>query len=534
MPPKKYPFKYLPGYDPYRDAGNEYYFNEKVALRYVKFIENELKFTKDKWKGKPFKLTGWQRDSLMCLFGWLRKTDDIRRYRTFFLYIPRKNGKSEFIAAIANAIFFIEKVHGAEIYIGARDRNQASTLYNMVLQMIMQNSDLDSEITALSTSKEIKAHWDSSKIQAISSDALSIHSLSPSVGIIDEVHAQPNGDLIEALETGQGAREQPLMILITTADIDRPSVCNEELEMAKAIRDGQINNPRYFPMIFETPKDSNWRSEETWKKANPTYPITPSKDFMEASATKAEKSLRKLANFKRYNLNMITSNVEGWLNMDDWAECKQNYEPEDLKGKECFGAVDLSMSRDMSSFCLLFDEGYESLCWFYTTEEAVRRDKSNHYQEWVDEGLLKIAGETSIDYEYIRADIKAAAEMFTILQIGYDPYNATQFAKQLEVTDGFEMIKFSQGYGSINEPAKEFENLISEHTFQNNNKILTWQAGNVCIIEDHNANIKPVKTNRDSPLKIDGIVCLVMCTGLKILKDLDEMSTYNDNDLLVI
>lgn len=555
----QYPFSHLPNYDPYRDAGDEYYFNPKVAERYLKFIETELTFTKGKWKGKHFKLFDWQKDLICCLLGWLRISDDVRRYRSLFLYIPRKNGKSELIAAIADAIFFIESENDAEIYIGARDRGQALTLYNMANSMIRQNSDLSTECTSYATYKEIKAHWDNSKIQAISSDALSIHSLSPSVGIIDEVHAQPNGDLIEALETGMGAREQPLMILITTADIDQPSVCNEELENAKDIRDGKIIDPRYLPIIFETQQGADWRSEDVWAAANPSYPITPSYDFMLSSAKKAERSLRKLANFKRYNLNMKTSNITGWLNMDEWHKCKCDLSPKDMLGKSCFGALDLSLNRDMCNFSLLFDDIQElidfpeldrkphhqsehsassdknrlaySLHWFYVPKDAVENDRSGHYAEWVEEGYLAISGEKSVDYDDIENDILKATKNYNIKQIAFDPWNASQMAKRLEQQHGLEMVIYRQGIASINEPAKEFENNVADGLLKHNNPILTWQAGNVQIYEDNSGNIKPVKPNRDSPLKIDGIVTTIMATGLKILEDKDKGSIYDNSDI---
>ena len=529
----KYLFPNLPNYDPYEDAGDIYYYCDKTADKYVNFIKQEIKFTKDKWKGKPFIPAPFQEDLLRCLFGWLRKSDGLRRYSTLFLYIPRKNGKSELIAAIAVAIMFLDNVNDGEIYIGARDRGQALTLYNMARSMVHQNPSLSNEVTPYATTKELRADWDSTKIQAISSDALSIHSLSPSVGIIDEVHAQPNGDLIDALETGMGAREQPLMIYITTADIDRPSVCNEELEYAEGVRDRKFIDPRYLPIIYQTPKDADWRNEEVWKAVNPNYPVTPSKDFMEKAVKKASKSLRKLSSFKRYNLNMKTNNLEGWLDMDDWKAGHEEYEEEELYGMECFAGIDLSSTRDMTNLSLLFDNG-RTIARFYVSKYSVENDKTGHYEEWVEEGLLVIAGDKSIDYEYLKSDLLKLRDLVTIRQVAYDPYNATQLSKRLEEEYDFEMVKFGQGIASINEPAKAFEVDVVEGNLKHNNEVLDWQASNVMIYTDANQNIKPMKPNKDSPLKIDGIVSLVMCRGLRILYELENGSVYDNNEIKTV
>jgi len=530
---KNYCFPHLPDYDPWRDCGDEYDYYPEYAQRVIDFFENELRFTKGKWKGKPFVPADFQKDILRCLFGFKRVSDGVRRYRKFFLYIPRKNGKSEFVAGISNYIMFCDGENDGEIYVGARDRGQALTLYNMISGMIKQNERLESEVRFMATSKEILASWDNTKTQAISSDALSAHSLSPHIGIIDEVHAQPNGDLITAITSGMGAREQPLTILITTADLDRPSICNEELDYAKGVRDGNINNPRYLPVIYETPKGSDWQSEETWKIANPNYPVTPSKDFMEETVLNAQGSNRKISDFCRYNLNMKTSNVEGWLNMDAWARGAIEYETKDLLKQKCWGAIDLSSKVDLSCFTLLFESGH-TLFKCYTCEHAVHTDTTGYYQPWIAAGLLTVAGEDRIDYDYIKHDMEIAQKKYDVQQWAYDPWNATQFVLRLE-KDGFDdMIEFRQGLVSMNEPSKELEALIIEGKIFHNNPILTWMASNVTVKEDEAGNIKPCKMSRDSVMKVDGIITLVMATGLRMVHEEQERSVYEEQGIRFI
>ena len=528
-------FKYIPGYDPYRDAGKLYYYDAKAANKRVAFIEKELKFTKGKWKGDPFILSNWQRDCIKCLFGWKNKETGLRRYRKTFWYVPRKNGKSETIAAIANTILFCDGENDAEIYIGARERGQATTLFKMCEGMLQQNDSLWAEVTPRETTKEVKANWDNSKIQAISSDALSAHSTSPLVAIIDELHAQRDDKLIEALKTGMGAREQPLMIYITTADIDRDSICNEELEYAKGVRDGTIYDPQYLPVIYEATADMQWDIEKTWIAVNPNYPITPSKAHLEAEVLEARLSKRKELSFKRLYLNMKTASIDGWLNMDYWRMCAEKFEESELAGQKCYAGVDLSAKTDLTTIQLFFPEHGHIISRFYLPSSAIEKDKSGHYEEWNESGFLTICGNEFIDYDFIMRDLVEFYSKYQVIDTAIDEWNASYFITRIEKIHGIELTGYVQGMKSFNEPSKELETMIISKRIKHNNPILTWNAINVSIKEDESGNIRPVKPKRDSPLKIDGIVALIMAIGLwTVDKQENTESTYENKDLIIL
>lgn len=533
---KKTTFKFLPGYDPYRDAGNEYYYDVTAGDAAVAFIENEIKLTKGKWKGQPFLLKPWQNDLVRVLFGWKCVRTGHRRYRNVFLYVPRKNGKSQLIAAIANYLLFCDKENDAEIYIGASNRAQALTLYKMAEEMLRLNADLWSEVYPRETTKEIIANWDNSKIQAISSDALSAHGYSPSAAIIDELHAQPNGSLLEALRTGMGAREQPLMFYITTADLDRESICNDELAYAQAVRDGKVIDPLYFPVIFETDKAADWTSPKTWAKANPTFPDTPSLDFLTGEVVGAKKSKRLEASFKRLYLNMKTSSNEGWLDMDAWRIGSREFKEDDLSGKLCYAGIDLSSKSDMTTLQLLFPDTWHVISRFYLPKKALENDKSGHYQEWADAGLLTICGDDMVDYDYITADYLKLKSKFNIKDTAIDSWNASYFIVRMEKLHGITLTEYRQGILSFNEPSKEFEVMVKAGKICHNSPILDWMASNVSIKEDESGNIRPVKPKRNSPLKIDGIVAIIMALGL-CLRDKNEeppASVYLERGMIEI
>lgn len=521
-------FDLIPDYDPYRDAGTEYFYDAAAGQMVVDFFRTELRFTKGKWKGLKFNPYPAQEQRLKAIFGWRRKSDGQRRYRTVFYYVPRKNGKSEEVSGIAWTCFVTQPENDHEIYIAARDRGQALTLYNMAFSMRNQNPKLRGETGYHVTTKEIRANWDNGKIQAISSDALSQHSLSPSVGIVDELHAQRNGDLIEALKTGMGGREQPLLILISTADIDRPSVCNEELEYAKAVQSGAIIDPRYLPIIYETDKAADPHDPATWAAANPNYPTTPNPDFMQQLSNEAKHSPRKLGSFCRYNLNMQTSNKEGWLDMDLWRLCSADYTEDELENAGgCFAAVDLAYRTDIASLVLLFPDG-RTICRFYIPKDRLQDDRTGHYAEYVAGGYLTIAGTDRTDYSAIKQDLEKLNKRFNIRLLGFDPWNANQFAGELE-DEGWEVREFRQGYKSMNEPAKETEARIITGAIKHNSPVLDWMGANVSIMTDPAGNIKPIKPEgRTAAAKVDGIICLVMCVGLEMAYT-DKSGCYLDD-----
>jgi phage terminase large subunit-like protein len=538
---KKYKFKHLPGYDPYADSEG-YYFDYDEGIRAVSFIEKFIKLTKAEWKGKPFILEDWQKDFIICLFGWFDELSKLRRYSTVFVYVPRKNGKSQLIAAIACYCFFCDEENDAEIYIGARDRGQALTLWKMVESMIKQNDDLWEKVDSHKTEKEIRARWDDSIIKAISSDALSQHSSMPSVAIIDELHAQRDDKLIEALETGQGSRENPLMIYITTADLDRPSICNEELERAQSVRDGVTINADYLPIIFETPKDADWKDEETWKKANPTYPITPKRDFLIKKCNAAKNSPRKESSFKRLYLNMKTNTIEGWLNMDYWRLCAEDFDENDLKGQDCYIGFDLASKIDLTSMIAYFPEGGHLVDRFYAPDLAIYNDVTGHYQEWKDFDYITCSGEKTTDYRYMIEDIKLFRELFNIKCLCFDPHNANiliamleeMFEKEIEEDENF-LLEFKQTYTNYNESSKEFERKIIEGEMRHNSPILDWMAANVVIREGPSGDIMPQKPKRNSPLKIDGIAASVMALGGWMMhNDQEDENVYEDRGLLIL
>lgn len=523
-------------YDPYRDAGDKYYYDNAKAEKKVQFFKKELCLTKGEWIGKPFEPFPWAEQVIRCIFGWYEVGTNLRRYQTAFIYVPRKNAKSELVAGIADCVFFTDKEPDNELYIAAKTSKQAETLYNMAKKMAILNPGLDEDVYLKETTKTMYALFDDSKMCVVSADGDTAHSLSPGFVAIDELHVHKNKVLIEALTTGMGARSQPLKFFITTAGLDVPGTpVNEELDYALKVLRGDIFDPRYMPVIFAASPEEDWKSPEVWAKYNPSYPVVPSKAYLEAALVKARHIKSEEISFKRLYLNMMVSSEDNWLDMDIWRLGSEDFEESAETGNVCFAGIDLAYRQDLGGYVLYFPESGRTICRFYVPQIAVDNDKARRYAEWVDSGHLRVAGTTRLKYSQIKKDLLADAEEFKIMEIAIDPWNGAQFAGELDdevnpaTFEEFEVKEFRQGTRSLNEPSKEFESLVAAGFIKHNSPVLDWMAANVLVHIDENNNIRPVKSK--TALKVDGIIMLIMSVGLSMVWD-GETDVYEDEGMV--
>ena len=531
----------LPGYDPFVDAG-DCWFDEEAAQLACDFYPECLIHIKGPKGGEAFELENWQKAILGNLFGW-KRPDGTRRYRTAFILVPRKNGKTPLIAGIVLETMLFDNEYGAEIYSAAADRDQAKLVAGWVKGMIRKNPDLDRMTKIYQHSVQV-VNEDGIETgtfyKPISAEAGTKHGYNSHVVVVDELHAQPNSELVEVLETSMGARSQPLMIYITTADYARESICNTTYDYAEKVRDGIIDDRAFLPVIYEATLDDDWTDPKVWAKANPNLGVSVSLDYIQSACRKAQESPAFENVFKRLHLNIQTEQAVRWLQMDKWDACNEPFTPESLHGKACWGGLDLSSKIDLSSLVLVFppeDENdiYRVLPFFWVPGDSMeRRYKKDRvpYPMWQQQGFIEETMGDVVDYSFIRRRVNELGEIYSIQDIGYDPYNATHLAQELADQDGFNMVEFRQGFISMNEPTKEVERLvISKQISHNGNPVMRWMASNVCVRVDAAGNIKPDKEKSNE--KIDGIVGLVMGVGRAIFGE-NQDSVYETRGLLVL
>ncbi len=505
----------LPGYDCHRDAEG-FRFDARRANRVIAFIENELRFVEGDVAGGPFVLEPWQAAVVGATFGWV-DGKGLRRYREMFLYVPRKNGKSPLVAAILNYVFFCDGEPGAQLYVAASNREQATIVYRHASEMVSRNPTLANRVTLYRSMRSME--MDGCYARVLSSETASKHGYNSHLVIVDELHAQRDRDLVDVLASSTGTRAQPLVIYVTTADYDRPSICNLKLEYAQKVRDGTIKDARFLPVIYETAQDADWESEAVWRACNPGLGTIKSMDYMRRECGKAAEEPSYQATFRRLELNQRTPTQSAWIDLAQWDACKGEIDEGALKGAPCWGGLDLSASGDLTALVLCWpDIGGRTVlkAWHWIPEDvAAKKEKSDRvpYSLWHAQGLVEFTPGNVTDYSYIRQALRdTIMPRYALKDIGADPWNATQLITELTEQDGVPVVAFRQGFVSISGPAKEFERLIAGgKLLHDGNPLLRWQAGNAVLKRDPAGNIKPDKEKARQ--RIDGIVAAVMAVG---------------------
>lgn len=513
--PKSYdePPRNLNGYDPLRDASG-YDWSPDAARRIVSFFEDFCTLTSG--TPRPFRLEKWQADYFATLNGW-RTPQGTRRYRESLLAVPRKNGKTEMIAGLALYMLCADGENRSKVYSAAKTRDQASMVFEPAAIMARVNSALAKRLVVTKSSKKIDFEATASEYKALASDAGSIHGTNPHCVLFDELHTQTTRELYDVLKSGQGQRDQPLFASLTTAGHDRNSICWEVWSRARQIRDGLSNAATFLPMIYESDKADDWRSEDVWRACNPNLGVTVKLAFLQDECRRAQETPAYENTFRNLYLNQWTEQAVRWLPMDAWDECAGGFDIGELRGCQCWGGLDMSTTTDMTAFVLAFplDGGRIALLgWYWRPEEtAAAASKSDlvDYREWGRRDHCILTPGRVIRPDMVRAKINELRETYDIREIAADRWNANQLLVELD-GDGHKIVEHGQGYSSMSAPSKELERLVVGRSVVHfGHPVLRWMAGNVTIESDAAGNIKPTKAK--STGRIDGIVAAIMAVG---------------------
>ena len=500
-----------------KGTDSEFHFDERAATIAVNFFERLLHHSKAEWAGEPFRLEKWQRDQIIRpLFGW-KRADGTRRYRRAYIEIPRKNGKSTMAAGIALALLFVDGEQGAEVYSAAAEREQAAIVFDEAKAMVESSPELRSRAEIFK--RAILMSETHSVYRVLSADAYTKHGLNAHGIVFDELHAQPNRDLWDVLNTSTGSRRQPLMVMITTAGYDRESICWEQHEYAREVLAGINPDTEYFAFIAAADETDDWLDERVWAKANPNLGVTIKLDYLRVEARRAQQSPAYQNTFRRLFLNQWTQQETRWLPIEAWNKCSGAVNPKQLAGMACYGGLDLASSSDVAALVLVFPNDADEAEMFYwlpkmwiPRENLIARARKDRapYDAWARDGWITATEGNVIDYGVIVRDIEALGEQFDIKEIAFDRWGAFQISQQLEAL-GFTMIGFGQGFASMSQPTKELLRIVLDGKLAHGgHPVLRWMADNVVVSTDAAGNVKPNK--QKSREKIDGIVAGIMGT----------------------
>lgn len=526
-------------------------FDVEKASRVCRFIER-LPHSKGKWarKKETLRLEPWQIWILACTFGWLRKVDGLRRYRVLFVVVPRKNGKSAIAAGIGLYMLCADGEFGAEVYSGATNEKQAWEVFGPARLMAQRTPALLSKFGVEVNAKSLVRIDDNSKFETIIGDPGD--GQSPSCSIHDEYHEHDDDGQVDTMQTGMGAREQPLQAKITTAGDNLAGPCYKEVQEEREFLDGvgvgdeakaelaalglppgpALSHETFF-VEYTIDKGDDWKTEAALRKANPNYDVSVSADFLKARQRDAIAKPRKAGVFKTKHLNLWVAAKAAYFDIEAWRKCHDPNIPirgidaielERLQGRRCFAALDLASKIDIAAVELLFppfgdkatkDDPYIRIGFYFLPEETVLNVPA--YQDWDKSGLINVTPGNIIDYDEILDLLRQVRGYFQLEQVAYDPHQATYLATTA-AKDGFPMLEYRQIVLNMSEPMKEIDAKTRAGTLvHGGDGVMEWQVSNVVAAPDKKDNVYPNKPRDEA--KIDNPVALIMAMGVAMTSD---------------
>lgn len=557
----------IPGYDPFRESEG-FHFDADRAFAALGWYEAHVRHIEGPLAGELYRLEPHEAAIIANIFGWYCNETGYRRYREVLYYVPRGNSKTTFAAGLCLLILFTERDWRMQLFSCGSDGEQAAIVYDMMVDMIELDPELDRRVRIYKSPKRIVLLADKSQYRPLSAEAKTKHGRNANFAIYDETHTYPNERLIEAVHTSMVKRRQPLEIHCTTAGEEGESVLNRLYHRMCQVRDGQVPGPRQLPVIFEVPKairDADpeyWMKEENWKLCNPLYGKALSREYFEEEVRKIKGDSIKEESFKRLHLNAQTSIYNRMIETAWWDLNNGAYRKEDFEGQECAGAgLDLAMLSDLCSLCLLFgnsSQGFKALWWHWIPEAAARRYEiklSLPFREWAEKGYIKITPGNEIDYDQILFDIagpgpdetdparramRGIGQRYRVCKkgVGKRPdrclavdrlFQGAATCQQL-IKRGWLLEAFGQGFYSMTAPTAEFRNYLRRGQFAHgNDPVMRWQMTNAVAETDAAGNMKPSKPR--SYGKIDGIVTGIMALGVALRSEWNTEHAYSKRGL---
>lgn len=515
------------------------YFDEAAARFAIDFY-SFLKHTKGKWAGDPVVLEPWQQFIIWNLFGW-KRADGSRRYRTSYVEVARKNGKSTLMAGLGLKGLIADGEAEAEVYSAATKRDQAKIIWDQAKSMVKKSSDFKKIIGIHQNNMHVVSSG--SKFVPLSSDSDTTDGLNVSMAIIDEYHAHRNDEMYNVLRSAMGSRVQPLLSVITTAGFNTASSCKREHDYCVQLLEGRQENDSYFAVIYTLDESDDWQDENNWIKSNPNLAVSVSIDDIRDQYEGTKGRPEKINEFKTKRLNIWTSTYTRWILPERWERNNSSVDEESLAGRRCIAAIDLSTTIDISGYCLCFppesdDEKYHLLWRFFIPLDGVRERSLREdvpYDIWIKQGYVTPTLGDVIDYNFIEERILEDAERFDIVEVPHDPYNATHLVSNL-LDQGLNCVKFEQSITKISPAAKNFEMMVLKGELSTGgNPVMDYMIGCAEIYTDANGNVKVIKPDRRSSNKrIDGVIMAIMAL-FRASGYLEEtMSVYNERGLITI
>jgi phage terminase large subunit-like protein len=492
--------------------GKKYFPAERVC-RFAQLMPH----IKGDWAAARMRITlePWQIFILASIFGWVHRTTGKRRFRVADLFVPRKNAKSTLASLIGLYMLAVDGEFGAEVYSGATSQDQAMEVFRPSLLMARATPEFRQHYGVAANASNLSVVSTNSKFEPVIGKPGD--GASPSCAIVDEYHEHKTPELYETMQTGMGARSQPLMLVITTAGTDVSGPCYMHQVELQKILEGTIQNDQRFGIIFTIDEGDDWTAEEALIKANPNYGISVDADFLKLQQRDAVADPRKQNTFKTKHLNIWCAAASPWINLYNLQQCGDPALVLDsFAGEECIDGLDLASTTDIASDVKIFkrevegQDHYFAISRNYVPESSVRKPENAHYQGWVNSGHLIETQGNMIDLELIQEHILEDSKIITLKEVAKDQWGGQQLGANL-ANEGIEVIDIPMQVRYLSEPMKFIAALIDADPprfHHDGNPAFVWMMSNVEVHEDRNGNIFPRKQRAQN--KIDAAVALIV------------------------
>lgn len=491
-----------------------YFFDEKRAETVLSFL-TAFRHVSGEWAGQMFEPADFQCFRFAVLFGWRHKETKRRRFRRAYLEVARKQGKSFEAALVQMVGLILDGEQRAEIFSAATTRDQAKIVFEVAKDMVRRFAADDRAAGRVLKvmAQAIVNEATGGKIAALSSDAQKLDGHSPHIAVIDEYHEHPTNKVLKVMETGMGARAQPLSFIITTAGFNIEGPCYRMRKTAMQILEGQKHDDTFFTVIHTLDEGDDWMDEKVWVKANPNIGITPSWEFMRAEFQRAVNEGHEAeVQFKTKNLNIWVSASSTWIQDEAWMKCPPL---PDLTGRMCWGGLDLAERYDFTAFCACFppdtpDGIYSFKWWFWVADEAAKglSGRGVNVYDWEREGYVTITPGNAVDLTYVIRELAKIGPEINLQSIAFDPWGSV--TNQIQMQEGGLVItECRQGFRTMSAPMRDFQRLTAiGQLAHGGNPVVRWMLSNVEVARDPAGNIKPDRRRKEN--KIDGIVAAIM------------------------
>lgn len=549
------------------DPAWPYTFDAGAAERVCVFV-GLLRHVKGKWAGSRIDLHPSQAFGLACVFGWKRKADDLRRFRSVYEEVPRKNAKTTKLAGVGLYMLVADEEWGAEVYSAATTRDQAKIVFDIAQQMTRIDGEFRARFNVEPLTKALIVKETASKFTALSAEGSSLDGLNVSCALVDELHAHKTRLVHDVLDSGAGARAQPVIWKITTAGSNRAGICyDQRIYLTKILNavlkrhggmghkvDGDaVDDETFWGVIYTIDDGDDPLDEATWRKANPLFGVSVDPDDMRRMAAMAKVQAAALNEFLTKRLNVWVNADTAWMNMLAWDACGDpELKESDFAGEECIAALDAAFKKDLFAKVKVFRRGADVYAFgrYYMPESLLQQRGWEQVAAWARAGYIRTTPGEVLDIEAVRedligtdacrrrgteehrlaGDVAGDATLYDLKEVAFDPAQLTQFAGEM-IESGIEMIELRPTWNNFSPAMKELEELVAGKRFHHNgDPVLAWAISNVVCHRLPNDNIVPRKETAEQ--KIDPAIALLMAIARLILTPNETASVYATRGIL--